>query len=119
MQRSGAHNKLGSLGENLAADFLIGKGYEILERNLDLNVGEIDLLCQKDDIIVIVEVKTLSMSSYLDPIHKIDRRKQVKLRLLARVIANRYDGCNIRCDAVTVCWDRNKQLVIRHLENIC
>ena len=116
MQRSGAHNKLGSLGENLAADFLIDKGYEILERNLDLNVGEIDLLCQKDDVLVVVEVKTVTKASAIDPVYKINPLKRKKLHLLCQIIAAKVPEQNIQCDGVIIVM--NEQPTITHLQNI-
>ena len=49
----------GNKGEDKAAQFLIDKGYEILERNWRTKGGEIDIIAYKDENIVFVEVKTL------------------------------------------------------------
>ena len=51
--------KLGSNGEQRAADYLISKNYKILHRNWRTRRGEIDIIAQIDDTIVFVEVKTL------------------------------------------------------------
>ena len=54
------HNELGKLGEELAVDFLQKNGYEILETNWVFQKAEIDIIAQKDNILVAVEVKTRS-----------------------------------------------------------
>ncbi len=119
MVRSGAHNILGAKGEELAAEFLIAKGYKLLARNLVLKIGEIDLLCQNGEVIVVVEVKTQARAIFADPIYKINPTKQRKLRSLARVVAARYPDRNIRIDAVTVYWQKGRsEPIITHLENI-
>lgn len=52
------HNDLGKTGEEKAALYLQQCGYLILERNWRLRHLELDLICYKDGILVIVEVKT-------------------------------------------------------------
>lgn len=49
----------GNRGEGRAADFLIAKGFEVLERQYDTEFGEADLVCKDaEGWIVFVEVKT-------------------------------------------------------------
>ena len=52
------HNELGKAGEDKAALYLQQSGYIILERNWRLGRLELDLICRKEEILVIVEVKT-------------------------------------------------------------
>ena len=119
MPRAGARNQLGFAGEELAAQFLLKKGYLLLARNVEEGVGEIDLLMQDAEAIVLVEVKTQSISRHFNPIEKIDYAKQKKLRLLASVVAARYPNKDIRVDAVTVHYvSGQSNPVITHLENI-
>lgn len=49
----------GKLAENIVAEYLISKGYTVRERNWrpKTSRSEIDLIAQKDDTIVFVEVK--------------------------------------------------------------
>ncbi len=51
------HLKDGQTGEERAAAYLREKGYTILERNWRLSHREVDLICIRDKLIVIVEVK--------------------------------------------------------------
>ncbi len=56
---SKAHIRLGRRGEDAAARYLTGKGFEILGRNLLLKSAEIDILARDGATFVLVEVKTL------------------------------------------------------------
>ncbi|MEX2230594.1 MAG: YraN family protein, partial [Cyclobacteriaceae bacterium] len=57
----------GSIGENLAAEFFIGKGFRVVARNYRWRKAEIDLIVQRKDWLIFVEVKTRSSSSYGEP----------------------------------------------------
>jgi len=53
------HNKIGDIGEDIAAEFLQEKGFSVLETNFNRKWGELDLITTKDTKkIVFVEVKT-------------------------------------------------------------
>lgn len=91
----------GRQGESLAAFFLEKLGWRILGRNVRCALGEIDLLAEDEEALVVVEVKQVSRPS-IDPIFKIDSRKRQKLSQLAQVVAMKAPGRNIRVDAVTV-----------------
>jgi putative endonuclease len=52
------HNEKGNFGENLAAAYLIKNGYQIHERNFVFERAEIDIIAEKENTLVIVEVKT-------------------------------------------------------------
>ena len=51
---------LGRLGEDIAADYLEKNGYRIVRRNQRFGKNELDIVCEDDDFIVFVEVKTRS-----------------------------------------------------------
>jgi putative endonuclease len=61
------HNQLGEIGEQLAADFLLENGYEIIERNYRFDKAEVDIMAKKENILAIIEVKTRSTSDFGDP----------------------------------------------------
>lgn len=115
---SGDRKQLGNLGEDLAADHLIGKGYRILYRNFRCRLGEIDLIAQNDEFLVFVEVKTRK-GEQVDPLISITRRKQKKLLDLARYFLAyklkeemkqpRFDVISVRLEAA--------ESRIEHIEN--
>ena len=52
--------KIGPLGEELVARFLVKKGYTVLDRNFWKPWGELDLVAKKKGKLHFVEVKTFS-----------------------------------------------------------
>jgi len=61
---TGSHLAVGILGEQIAVNFLIKKGFSILRRNVRLRSGELDIVAQKDDVLHFVEVKTGSVRTW-------------------------------------------------------
>ena len=65
------HNQLGKKGEQLAVDFLIENGYDIVERNYRFNKAEVDIIDQKEDVLAIIEVNVFpsiySITKYGSP----------------------------------------------------
>jgi putative endonuclease len=54
------NKEVGQLGEDLACQWLVGQGYEIIERNYAQKWGEIDIIARETGGIHFVEVKTVS-----------------------------------------------------------
>ena len=57
----------GKLGEDLAVNYLVNKGYRILERNWRSGHKEIDIIALDGDTLVAVEVKTRKSNTYGEP----------------------------------------------------
>lgn len=95
--------KTGKEGEQQAADYLQGKGYEILVRNYRHKHAEIDLIAKQGSFIVFVEVKTRSYSFYGEPEAFVDLKKAETVIFAAEnyTYENKYNG-NIRFDIVSV-----------------
>ncbi len=47
----------GLLGEHTSVEYLRSKGYGILERNYSTKFGEIDVIAEKGETVVFVEIK--------------------------------------------------------------
>lgn len=109
---SPADNPLGRRGEAAAEKLLRRGGYRILNRNLKLGVGEIDLLAEdpRDRSIVIVEVKAGSSDDPPPEMH-VDGRKRRKLTQLGAALMRRRGMKNraIRFDVVAVVWPAGSQ----------
>jgi putative endonuclease len=67
--------KLGKTGEDLALSYLQRHGFSIVERNFKIHYGELDIVCFKDNTLVIVEVKTRIGNSYGTPEESVTPRK--------------------------------------------
>lgn len=61
------HNELGKIGEQLAAEHLAEKGYEIVERNYYFQKAEIDIIAKNEGFMICVEVKTRNSDFFGDP----------------------------------------------------
>lgn len=70
---------LGAWGEAIAAKYLEGLGYAILERNVRTAYGEIDLLASHEGVAVFVEVKTRSSKDFGFPEEAVHPTKQQHL----------------------------------------
>ena len=94
----------GSRGEELAADYLVKRGFRILHRNLRLCRYEIDLICEEGDCLVFVEVKYSGTDKFGHPATWINKRKQERMRQAARLYCDEYEirDIDIRFDAVTI-----------------
>ena len=71
------HNELGKKGEELAVNFLIKKGYYIVERNYRFDKAEVDIIAKKEDTLAIIEVKTRSTTEFGNP-QDFVKPKQIK-----------------------------------------
>ena len=84
--------ELGSLGERIACEYLVKKGFDILEKNYRINFGEIDIIAKKqwklfknDQTVHFVEVKALISNDKSFPEDRVDFKKQRKLKQLAQI----------------------------------
>lgn len=108
--------QLGASGEDLATNFLEENGYKILQRNKRFKFGEIDILAQDGEFVVLVEVKTKTNLEQGRPEEKVDYFKKRKLIMLAKALEQIYPGRNIRIDVVAV--DKTQfNPKINHIEN--
>lgn len=82
-RKSRQHNRtIGARGESIAAAFLEGIGYRIIDRNWHSRYGELDLVVADGDTLVAVEVKTRTGLGYGHPLQAITQRKADRLRRL-------------------------------------
>lgn len=76
-------NMTGPEGEAIAADYLVKRGYKIVERNFKCSIGEIDLIAWEGETLVFVEVKARSSSQFGGPEGAVTLKKQGKINLVA------------------------------------
>ena len=67
--------RIGRIGEDLAAAFLLLRGYRITARNVRCGPREIDLVAEKDDWIIVVEVRYRRNCERGRPDETVQRRK--------------------------------------------
>lgn len=115
-----AKDVLGKRGEELAAAFLLGEGYTILDRNWRCPQGEIDIVAFDGVDTVFVEVKTRSSVAFGHPLEAITVQKLARLRRLAAAWCDDHQGNHdrIRIDAIAVIAARAAEPQIEHLKRV-
>ncbi len=111
------HNELGQEGERLATNFLLKKGYEILETNYRHRKAEVDIIARTGDTVVLVEVKTRSTPDFGNP-QDFVKPKQIQLlvKALHHYIVSRNLEVEVRFDIIAII--KNKQGTrLEHLED--
>jgi len=73
----------GQAGEDHAARWYEGQGYEVLERNWRRRQGELDLIVRRGATVVFVEVKTRTTDRYGTGAESVLPAKQRRIRRLA------------------------------------
>ncbi|MBI9072619.1 MAG: YraN family protein [Melioribacteraceae bacterium] len=112
-------NDIGKLGENLAAMYLIQKGYSIITRNYRHGHGEIDIIAQFQKYMIFVEVKTRKSLEYGTPEEAVTKSKQKQIRKVAEAFINEHDQTDLdyRLDVIAILLQKNEKPKINHYEN--
>lgn len=119
MVTSDPRHQFGQASEMQAEQFLVAKGYRILDRNVRTRLGELDLVADDHGVVVFVEVKGRTTDAFGGALLAVDHRKRVKLtKLAAQYLAQRHwsdKAC--RFDVVLVQGRASDQGRIEHLQN--
>lgn len=111
------NREFGNKGEDIACDYLMKNGYEILERNKHFSkLCEIDIIAKVKNIIVFVEVKTRKNNSFGTPMEAITKTKykNIKIGVLSYVQEHKINKFQIDAIGITL----YPELKIEHLKNI-
>lgn len=107
-------SKIGQIGEEFAADFLIKNGYRLVLANFKVPIGrnrrgatvtgEIDLIAFDDRVLCFVEVKTRSSGAFASPLAAVDLRKQRQIIRAAKIYRKIFHltGISFRYDVVSI-----------------
>jgi putative endonuclease len=110
-------NLTGKTGEDLAAQFLVRRGFRLVCSNFKVPIGrnrrgasvtgEIDLIALDSGVLCFIEVKTRSSDEFSAPIAAVDLRKQRQIIRTARIYRRTFDlqKVRFRYDAVTIVLD--------------
>lgn len=117
----GEHLATGKLGEELAKSYLEKRGCHILEQNYRTKYGEIDLVVQKGNRTVFVEVRTRVGEQFGLPEETLNSKKKRKVMSNALAYMTRKKAKNpYQIDAVCVVLNSEGELVrLNHYESIC
>jgi putative endonuclease len=110
---------LGPRGEDLAARFLKRLGYRIVKRNYHGLSGEIDIVAADGDMLVFVEVKTLTSDDAQHPEAAVNQHKRRRIIRAAKnfIAESRAEQVPARFDVVAIVAGENAQPEIPHFDN--
>ena len=120
------HNEIGKIGEEAAKNFLVAKGYKILEQNYKTKYLEIDLIAEKSSgffgkkELVFVEVRTKAGENFGSPEDTLNRAKLQRVLRNARLYSSfkKWQGpCRIDAVCIVLNPDFSVQRLTHH-ENI-
>lgn len=111
--------EFGNNGEELAATYLQNKGYNLLQKQWRCVFGEIDIVCEQDQTLVFVEVKSRRDDSYGYPEDSVTRTKRKHLAACAEEYLVEFHKGDVpwRVDVVAIEFDQTPPNIV-HLEAI-
>ena len=111
------NQKIGAWGEGVATEYLEENGYVIISRNTRTPYGEIDIVVEKNDVTIFVEVKTRTSSSLGPPEISVTARKQEHMLAAAEHYAQENEIDHWQIDVIAVEGKPTTKPKITHFEN--
>ncbi len=122
--------RVGLLGEQLACQFLMKKGFRLVVANFKTPIGrnsrgaqvtgEIDIIALDEaDVLCFIEVKTRTSDRFAAPVAAVDLRKQRQITRTARKYRKIFNLDNIkyRFDVVSIILGNTEKPEIEFFEN--
>lgn len=111
----------GELGEEIAVNFLIARGYKILERNFRCKGGEVDIIARDpgDKSLVFIEVKARRGLTYGVPQLAVTpfKQRQISKAALTWLSKNRLHDTNARFDVVAILLHTDGAHAVEQIKN--
>lgn len=112
----------GKKGEEIAAHYLLSRGYTIVAKNVHYRGGEIDIVAREKNELVFVEVKSRSTRTFGWPEEGVTRQKRRRMKLSAGLFLSshrEYQGFAYRFDIMALELDEEAQKArVVHYKNI-
>ena len=114
------NKEIGNNAERIAQKFLLQKGYRLLDCNFRNHLGEIDIICKKDNKIIVVEVKSRYSSQYGTPKESVNHLKQKSIINVTRayLLYKNIHNINVRFDVIEVYMNtKDNSYMINHIKD--
>ena len=111
------NKRKGEHGEQIAKQYLAGKGYSIITANYRCPYGEIDIIAKSESCICFVEVKYRKSLKFGMPREAVTKTKQAKIKETAMhyIFENEITDTDFRFDVIEIIDDIN--IEITHIQN--
>ena len=102
----------GKKGEEVALSFLRKKGYKILDRNFRCGFGELDIVAEKNNQIIFIEVRSCRSLNFGSPQESLNYFKKKRLTRLALFYLTSHNLKNVFCrfDVVAVVFEEGSKI---------
>ncbi len=112
------HNELGEEGEKIAKEHLMSIGFEILETNWRKGKMEVDIIAQKNEVLILVEVKSRSSSQFGHPEAFVDGKKQLMMADAAEayIYDHQLKDMSVRYDIISLVI-ANEHCSVLHIQD--
>lgn len=108
---------IGKKGEEIASHFLMQKGYEVLEKNYRFGKNEVDLITQKQGLLIFIEVKLRSSLEYGMPEEMVSEGQKKRIIETAENYIFEHNWQNdIRFDIISINKSK-EEFQIEHFED--
>jgi putative endonuclease len=121
MSKDNGRRALGELGERLAGEHLLAKGYRIRESNFRTAAGEIDIVAEAGGVLAFVEVKCRRGSSMGTAAESLSPAKQRRMVEMAEAYGQVREDLpeQWRIDLIAIDFERSGRLAsLVHYENV-
>ena len=114
-----AKQELGKIGEEYATQYLIEKGYQIIQRNFQCRQGEIDIIAQEAKEYVFIEVKTRQNLHYGRPVEAVTKEKQKHIWKVAKyyLYTHQLENQFVRFDVIEI-LKKGEKFYLNHIKQI-
>jgi putative endonuclease len=115
---SAATQAFGELGERIAERWLARRGWRVVHRRYRSGHRDIDLVVERDGVVVFVEVKARSGDRFGGPLEAVNWRKRMELQRSALSWISRHGRADeyYRFDVVGILM-QGRRVRVRHVEN--
>jgi putative endonuclease len=112
-------DQLARAGEEEAVLLLREKGYVILQQNIRIPEGELDIVARNGSVLVFLEVKTRRKQKFGKPSEAVRGAKRQRQITIARQFMSIccIENVPVRFDIISVVWPTDAPPSIQHIEN--
>ncbi len=108
---------LGEKGEQMARNYLLAEGYEIIATNWRTGHKEIDIIARQEDIFIFIEVKTRHSSKFGMPETTLTETQSNAIVAAASVFLENKSYRDIRFDIIAIMFKAGVMTDFLHIKD--
>jgi len=110
------HYRLGKDGEALALDFIVKQGYKLLHTNWRFGKKELDIVAEKDNVLVVFEVKARFGDYWEEPKDAVTIRKQKNIIEAADAYVTSFNlNMDVQFDIISIIYREGFPPELEHI----